>query len=277
MRASARARSRSERSTGAESTTGSVFGWARIAQKPPAAAARVPESMSSSSSRPGVRRWTWGSTKAGKACRPSASTTSAPSGASSAVADLGDPPVADEQVGRAVETRARVEQPRAAHEHGARGRRPRSSSTGAGRRSLGCAVGVMRAAAPPRRVRPHAAGAPAPGEQLVQHRHPHDHAGLDLLGDQRLRRVDHLGRQLDPAVDRAGVHQQLVRARAGGRRSGSARRTRAARARTTRSCARAASAARRPRRPRPARRACSGPGSRAPRSRAGSASAARRP
>ena len=56
MRAPARARSRSERSTGAESTTGSVFGWARIAQKPPAAAARVPESTSSSSSRPGVRR-----------------------------------------------------------------------------------------------------------------------------------------------------------------------------------------------------------------------------
>ena len=32
IRASARARSRSERSTGAESTTGSVLGWARIAQ-----------------------------------------------------------------------------------------------------------------------------------------------------------------------------------------------------------------------------------------------------
>ncbi len=58
MRASARARSRSERRTGAESTTGSVFGCARIAQNPPAAAARVPESMSSSSSRPGVRRCT---------------------------------------------------------------------------------------------------------------------------------------------------------------------------------------------------------------------------
>ncbi len=56
IRASARARSRRERSTGAESTTGSVFGMARIAQKPPAAAARVPVSMSSSSSRPGVRR-----------------------------------------------------------------------------------------------------------------------------------------------------------------------------------------------------------------------------
>ena len=83
MRASSRARSRSERSTGAESTTGSVFGWAMIAQKPPAAPARLPESMSSSSSRPGVRRCTCGSTKAGKACRPSPSTSSAPSGASS--------------------------------------------------------------------------------------------------------------------------------------------------------------------------------------------------
>ena len=46
--------------------TGSVFGIASTRQKPPAAAARVPESRSSSSSRPGVRRCTWGSTKPGK-------------------------------------------------------------------------------------------------------------------------------------------------------------------------------------------------------------------
>ena len=33
----------------------------------------------------------------------------------------------------------------------------------------------------------------------------------DLGGDRRLRRVDDLGRELDPAVDRAGVHQELAR------------------------------------------------------------------
>ena len=54
--ASSRAVSISEPRTAAESTTGSVFGIARIAQKPPAAAAAVPEAIVSSSSRPGVRR-----------------------------------------------------------------------------------------------------------------------------------------------------------------------------------------------------------------------------
>ena len=61
--------------------------------------------------------------------------------------------------------------------------------------------------------------------------------------------------ELDAAVDRAGVHEHLARARAAGRRSGRRPRTRAATARSCRSCARAASAARRRRRPRRARRA----------------------
>ena len=73
--ASARACSISEPSTAAESTTGSVFGIARIAQKPPAAAAAVPEAIVSSSSRPGVRRCTCGSTKAGASTSPLPSTT----------------------------------------------------------------------------------------------------------------------------------------------------------------------------------------------------------
>ena len=93
-----------------------------------------------------------------------------------------------------------------------------------------------------------------PGEQLVEDRHPHDQPALDLGGDQRLRRVDHLGRELDAAVDRAGVHQELARVRAGANRSGSAPRTRGARGRSSRSSARAASAARRRRRPRRGRR-----------------------
>ena len=64
-RAVACASSTSAPRTAAESTTGSVFGIARIAQYPPAAAASVPERIVSSSSRPGVRRWTWESTNAG--------------------------------------------------------------------------------------------------------------------------------------------------------------------------------------------------------------------
>ena len=122
-RACSRARWRSERSTGALSTTGSVFGMARIAQKPPAAAARVPESMSSSSSRPGVRRCTCGSTKAGKAWSPAASTTSAPCGRAerAGLPHLGDLAVAQQQVALAVEPGARVEQACPAQEHVARG------------------------------------------------------------------------------------------------------------------------------------------------------------
>ena len=57
-----------------------------------------------------------------------------------------------------------------------------------------------------------AARPPVAGEQLVEDRHPHDQAALDLGGDQRGRRVDHLRRELDAAVDRPGVHQQLARA-----------------------------------------------------------------
>ena len=43
-----------------------MFAIASTPQNPPAAAARVPVSTSSTSSRPGVRRWTCGSKKAGK-------------------------------------------------------------------------------------------------------------------------------------------------------------------------------------------------------------------
>ena len=82
--ASRAAASRRERSSGAESSTGSVFGIAITPAKPPAAAARVPEPRSSLCSWPGVRRCTWGSKKAGiSASRPSPSTRSCPSSGSS--------------------------------------------------------------------------------------------------------------------------------------------------------------------------------------------------
>ncbi len=82
-RARADASAISELTTDAVSTVGTVFGIATIAQYPPAAAAAVPESMSSLYSWPGVRRCTCGSTNAGNRCLPAASTVSAPSGAGS--------------------------------------------------------------------------------------------------------------------------------------------------------------------------------------------------
>ena len=116
MRASRRAASRSERRTVASSTTGSVLGIATTATKPPAAAARVPESRSSLCSWPGTRRCTCGSTKPGNRCRPSPSSTSAPVGRLEAAgrAELGDLAVAHEHVVRRVDPRARVEHVRAA-------------------------------------------------------------------------------------------------------------------------------------------------------------------
>ena len=59
------------------------------------------------------------------------------------------------------------------------------------------------------------ASAPCPlaaaRQQLVEDRHPHHQPRGDLLGDQRLRRLDHLRGQLDPPVHRPGVHQELAR------------------------------------------------------------------
>ena len=223
----------------------------------------VPVSTSSLSSWPGVRRCTCGSKKAGNRVRPSASITSAPVGlAGPRLGELGDLALADDDVADRVEPRARVEHPGAADHQGAgglalaaapvergdRGRRPPS------RRALrsGSASGSSASA-----VSPAPAWLAAAGEQLVEDRHPDHEAALDLGGDQRGGAVDHLGRELDPAVDRARVHEQLARARAGASRSGSWSRTRGSRGRRCRSSARAASAARRRRRPRRGRRACS--------------------
>jgi hypothetical protein len=63
--ASTSARSRRATTSAAVSTGGSVLAIARIPQKPPAAAALEPVSMSSLCSWPGVRRCTCGSKKAG--------------------------------------------------------------------------------------------------------------------------------------------------------------------------------------------------------------------
>ena len=63
--------------TPAVSATGSVLAIACTAVKPPSAAARLPVSTVSASSRPGSRRWVCRSTRPGSAIRPAASTTSA--------------------------------------------------------------------------------------------------------------------------------------------------------------------------------------------------------
>ena len=203
MRASRRAASRSERSTVASSTTGSVFGIATTATKPPAAAARVPESRSSLCSWPGTRRCTCGSTKPGNRWRPSPSSTSAPSGASSAPGAPSSaitPPRTSTSCGASIPL-ARVEHVGAADQQVGGRLLAVHERLGAARR-VG-AGGVHAVTSWP-------VGRGPPGEQLVEHRHPHDDAGRDLLADHRLRRVDHLGGELDAAVDRAGVHEHLA-------------------------------------------------------------------
>ncbi len=64
--------------TPAVSATGSVLAIACTAVNPPTAAARVPDSTVSASSRPGSRRCVCRSTRPGSATSPSASTTVAP-------------------------------------------------------------------------------------------------------------------------------------------------------------------------------------------------------
>ncbi len=78
----ARPRSRMRSAASAVSVTGLVLAMASTAVKPPTAAAREPEAIVSASSRPGSRRWVCRSTNPGRRVRPSASSVSASSGAS---------------------------------------------------------------------------------------------------------------------------------------------------------------------------------------------------
>ena len=92
------------------SFTGSVFGIAQTAVKPPAAAARVPVAIVSLSSRPGSRRWVWMSMKPGQTTRPFSSRTWAPR-AGDAGADLLDRALRDQHVERRVEPLRGVDDP----------------------------------------------------------------------------------------------------------------------------------------------------------------------
>ena len=135
--------------------------------------------------------------------RPSPSTTSAPRAPSSAagLAELGDLALAHHDVVGGVEPGARIEHARAAHQQAARARGRRRHEAVMPAPSACCGAGRARSGAArrpgPRRGRPCARRRrPRPGR------------------DQGLRRVDDVAGELDAAVDRPGVHQQLARAQA---------------------------------------------------------------
>ncbi len=119
---------------------------------------------------------------------------------------LGDLAVADDDVVLGIDAGHRVEHRRPAQDQV---RALSGAHLHLGQAHAGCPIGVGRwAPLPCGGCGLHVAG----GKQLVEDRHPHDQAGGDLLGDQRLRRVDHLAGELDAAVDRTGVHQHLAAA-----------------------------------------------------------------
>ena len=133
--------------------------------------------------------------------------------------DLGDLSSPDDEVVDAVDAGARIEDLRIAKDEllvallaGAppveRGDRARLPWHQAGS-PIGVGAGSSDSGSPPPRVL-------AAGEQLVEDRHADDQPALDLGRDQRGGPVDHLGRELHAAVDRAGMHQQLARAEAAG-------------------------------------------------------------
>ena len=77
---------RTKSTTSTLSCVGSVFGIATTAVNPPSAAARLPVSIVSASSRPGSRRCTCRSTNPGETTSPLASITSSPSAGESSAA-----------------------------------------------------------------------------------------------------------------------------------------------------------------------------------------------
>ena len=173
---------RTNSTTPRESCAGSVLGIATTAVNPPSAAARLPVSIVSASSRPGSRRWTWRSTKPGATTQPAASSTSSPSAGrgrspTSAITAVVDATSADALAGL-VERPSRRVITRRGHAHASLSR---SRPSRAGRTAPPCA---------PRRRWSPAAVITAPGSSAGSTSH------------------------LDAAVHRAGVHHQRVLARA---------------------------------------------------------------
>ena len=129
----------------------------RSAVKPPSAAARLPVSMVSASSRPGSRRCTCRSTKPGVTMQPVASRTRRRRPIDDA--DLDDPTVVDRRRRRDARPSGRARSP------------PRIT-----RRLM-------------RRLRSLAAGRCRDAEQVEQHRHAHSDAIGDLVEDHRAGRA----------------------------------------------------------------------------------------
>ncbi len=93
------------------SVTGSVFGMAHTAEKPPAAAAIAPVATVSRSSCPGSRRCTWRSISPGATTFAAASTTSASSGRPRSRPERLHLAVGDEEVGDLVGAAGRDRSP----------------------------------------------------------------------------------------------------------------------------------------------------------------------
>src|SRR5256885_11121742 len=156
---------------------------------PPAAAARVPVATVSLYSCPGSRRWTCMSMKPGHTHMPAASITAAPAGATSLVPTRAILPSSISTSWTASTEPA-----------GSITRPPRISSV----------MGFAPFGSWGWRLR-----APAAREQQ-EHRHAHGHAPGDLVEDHRVRAVGDFRRQLDAAVDGAGMHDEHVGPRVGG-------------------------------------------------------------
>src|SRR5262249_45523907 len=156
-----------------ESFQGSVFGITAMEVNPPAAAAALPVSIVSSSSRPGSRRWTCMSMKPGATTLPERSSTFTLS------------------AGRPSPTRAilpsliRTSLTASSLAAGSTTRPPLSSQFTGG----------------------------ASREQ-VQDRHSHRHPVSDLIQDDRVRPVGHLGGDLHSPIHRTRMHHDGVGLRA---------------------------------------------------------------
>src|SRR4051812_46048630 len=186
------------------SVTGSVFGIAHTAVKPPATAARAPLAIVSTSSRPGSRRWQCTSTKPGDTTRSAQSIVSTSS--RFFVSSRSRGPIASTMpstINTSVTTSVRCD--------GSTTRPPASSKLllAIYRSSLGRfapAVGVSIIRASFRRFGELWISA---GEH-IEHRHANGHAVRDLIEDHAEGSVGHVGVDLDSTIHRAGVKNEHV-------------------------------------------------------------------
>ena len=165
--------------TPALSFTGIVFGMHATAVKPPATAAAVPVATVSLCSCPGSRRCTCMSIEPGAHDEPARNLDDRRAGVDRQIAaDARDAVAVDQHVERAVAAVGRIDH------------------------------------APALQQPFHRLVLLLPAGQQIQHRHAHGDAVGDLLENHRVRAVGDLGRDLDAAVHRPGMHDDHVRLRA---------------------------------------------------------------